>query len=149
MSKHAIRYSGTYTPVSKRIENTATQTQLPSSYNTSLQFSNNQATVLSVDHQPVMQQQLVRHSYEDSTGTLILPANMLYTKIQHMPGQSGNTSSQCKNLLSVDQSNRNQLLSADNSNQNQTIPSTQEHQPDIGAQTYSIPTSDCSSLKQT
>ena len=74
---------------------------------------------------------------------------MLYTNIQHMTGQSGNTSSQCDNLLSIDQSNRNQLLSADNSNQNQTIPSTQGHQPDIAAQTYSIPTSDCSSLKQT
>ena len=28
--------AGTYTPVSRRIENIATQTQLPSSYNTSL-----------------------------------------------------------------------------------------------------------------
>lgn len=141
--------AGTYTPVSRRIESTRTQTQLPSSYNTSLQFSNNQATVMGVDHQPIMQPQLVRHTYQDSAGTLLQPANMLYTNIQHMTGQSGNTSSQYNNLLSIDQNNRNQLLSADNSNKSQTIPSTQEHQPDIWAQTYSIPISDCSSLKQT
>ena len=70
-----------YTPVSRRVENTATQTQLPSSYKTSLQFSNNQATVMCVDHQPVMQPQLVRHSYGCSTGTLLQAANMLYTNI--------------------------------------------------------------------
>ena len=77
---------------------------------------------MGVDHQPVMQPQLVRHTYQDSTGTLLQPANMLYINIQHMTGQSGNTSSQCYNLLSIDQSNRNQLLSADNLNQNQTFP---------------------------
>ena len=63
--------AGTYTPVSRRIENTATQTQLPSSFNTSLQISYNQTTVMGVDDQPVMKPQLVRHSYGDSTGTLL------------------------------------------------------------------------------
>ena len=87
--------AGTNTPVSRRIDNIATQMQFPSSYNSSLQISNNQATVMGVDHQPDMQPQLVRHSYGDSSGTLLQPANMLYTNIQHMTGQSGNISSQC------------------------------------------------------